>query len=84
MLLQTQITFFFIPLEHKTKTPKLLYFLYGEKEVEKEWLENNSLYTEKRKSFRFGMAWGWVNDDTIFISGWTIPLSWQLETVGLN
>ncbi len=26
-------------------------------------------------SSRFGTTWGWVNDDRIFILGWTIPLS---------
>ncbi len=30
---------------------------------------------EQRHSFRFGTTWGWVNDDSIFIFGWTIPLS---------
>ncbi len=29
---------------------------------------------EQRHSYRFGTTWGWVNDDTIFIFGWTIPL----------
>ncbi len=30
---------------------------------------------EQRHSYRFGTTWGWVNDDRIFIFGWTIPLS---------
>ncbi len=29
---------------------------------------------EQRHSYRFGITWGWVNDDRIFIFGWTIPL----------
>ncbi len=29
---------------------------------------------EQTHSYRFGTTWGWVNDDTIFIFGWTIPL----------
>ncbi len=29
---------------------------------------------EQRHSYRFGPSWGWVNDDRIFIFGWTIPL----------
>ncbi len=29
---------------------------------------------EQRHSCRFGTTWGWVNDDRIFIFGWTIPL----------
>ncbi len=29
---------------------------------------------EQTNSYRFGTTWGWVNDDTIFIFGWTIPL----------
>ncbi len=29
---------------------------------------------EQRHSYRFRMNWGWVNDDRIVISGWTIPL----------
>jgi len=31
-------------------------------------------WTEERNSHRFGTTWGWVHDDSIFISGWTIPL----------
>ncbi len=30
---------------------------------------------EQRNSYRIGTTWGWVNDDRIFIFGWTIPLS---------
>ncbi len=30
---------------------------------------------EQRNAYRFGTTWGWVNDDRIFIFGWTIPLS---------
>ncbi len=30
---------------------------------------------EQTHSYGFGTTWGWVNDDTIFIFGWTIPLS---------
>jgi len=30
---------------------------------------------EERNSKRFATAWGWVNDDRIFIFGWSIPLS---------
>ncbi len=30
---------------------------------------------EQRNSYRFGNTWGLVNDDRIFIFGWTIPLS---------
>ncbi len=30
--------------------------------------------TEERNSCRFGTTWGWVNDDRIFIFGWTVPL----------
>ncbi len=30
--------------------------------------------TEERNSYRFGTTWGWVNNDTILIFGWTIPL----------
>jgi len=30
---------------------------------------------EERNSYRFGTTWVWVNDDIIFILGWTIPLS---------
>ncbi len=29
---------------------------------------------EQRHSYRSGTTWGWVNDDRIFIFGWTIPL----------
>ncbi len=30
---------------------------------------------EQRHSYRFGTTWGWVNDERIFIFGWTVPLS---------
>ncbi len=30
---------------------------------------------EQRNSYRFGTTWGGVNDDIIYICGWTIPLS---------
>ncbi len=30
---------------------------------------------EQRHSYRIGTTWGWVNDDRIFIFGWTIPLT---------
>ncbi len=30
---------------------------------------------EQRHSNRFGTIWGWVNDDRIFIFGWSIPLT---------
>ncbi len=29
---------------------------------------------EQRNPYRFGTTWGGVNDDRIFIFGWTIPL----------
>ncbi len=29
---------------------------------------------EQRNSYRFGSTWEWVNDDRIFIFGWTVPL----------
>ncbi len=30
---------------------------------------------DERRSYGFGMTWGWVINDRIFIFGWTIPLS---------
>ncbi len=33
--------------------------------------------TEEITSYRFGTTWGWVNNNRIFIIGWTIPLSLQ-------
>ncbi len=34
---------------------------------------------EESKSYRCGTTWGWENDNRIFISGWTIPLTrWQM------
>ncbi len=38
---------------------------------------------EQRNSYRFGTTWGWVNDDRIFIFGWTIPLRHALLDVAL-
>ncbi len=39
---------------------------------------------EQRRSYRFGTTWGSVNDDRIFIFGWTIPLmnrsKWPYKT----
>ncbi len=29
---------------------------------------------EQINSYGFGTTWGWVNDDRIFIFGWTVPL----------
>ncbi len=48
-----------------------------------QWCPKNSLVTnflplcsaEQRHSYRFGTTWGWVNDDSIFIFGWIIPLT---------
>ncbi len=34
---------------------------------------------EQRHSYRFGNTWGWVNDDRIFIFGWTIPLNREIK-----
>ncbi len=34
---------------------------------------------EQTHSYRFGTTWGWVNDDRIFIFGWTIPLRLTLN-----
>ncbi len=36
----------------------------------------------RNKSYRFGLTWGWVNDDRIYIFGWTIPLSTVMSHVG--
>ncbi len=37
---------------------------------------------EQRHSYRFGTTWGWVNDDRIFIFGWTIPLMFMSPPSG--
>ncbi len=34
---------------------------------------------EQRRSYRSETTWGWVNDNRIFIFGWTIPLSTQMH-----
>ncbi len=47
--------------------PELLCFPHSS-----EYLPLSS--AEQRHSYRFGTTWGWVNDDRIFIFGWTIPL----------
>ncbi len=47
--------------------PELLYFPHSS--------DNLPLCSaEQRHSYRFGTTWGWVNNDIIFIFGWTIPL----------
>ncbi len=33
------------------------------------------LCSEQTHSYRSGDTWGWVNDDRIFIFGWTVPLN---------
>lgn len=44
---------------------------------------------EEEKTYGLGMTWGWVNNDRILISGWTIPSTlkenvWRLwEILGL-
>jgi len=37
-------------------------------------LQNILCSTEEGKSYRFGTTWKLVNNDRIFIFGWTIPL----------
>ncbi len=37
------------------------------------------VFQKQTKSNGFGIAWGWVNDDSIFIFGWTIPLMQHFE-----
>jgi len=32
--------------------------------------------TEEEKSYRFGMTWGWVNNERILIFGWTVSLTY--------
>ncbi len=39
------------------------------------------LFKISNKSYRFGKTWGWVNDDTIFISGWTMSLGWTFVSI---
>ncbi len=59
---------------------------YGQKKLRNAMRTNNCLVThiiqytilcsaEERNSYRFGTTLGWVNDDSIFIFGWTIPLT---------
>ncbi len=37
--------------------------------------------TEQRNSYRVGTTWEWVNDDRIFIFGWTFPLIFLILTI---
>ncbi len=44
------------------------------------WLQtffkiSSFVFGRTRNSCRFGTTWGWVNDDSIFIFGWIIPLT---------
>ncbi len=57
-------------------------FYYGSQWCPKTaWLQTffkiSLCLAEQRNSYfhRFGTTWGWVNDDRIFIFGWTILLS---------
>ncbi len=40
----------------------------------KEWPAYSS--KQERHSYKFGVTWGWVNDDRIVIFGWTIHLKY--------
>ncbi len=58
---------FFFPTMEVNGAPKQLVYTLSSK-----YLPLCS--TEQRNSHRFGTSWGWVNDDRMFIFGWTIPL----------
>ncbi len=62
--------------------------LYEHKTNASEWvpvpniLQNIFLFSaEERKSYRFEITRGWVNDDTIFIFGWTVKDSSIYRTI---
>ncbi len=41
-----------------------------------DFIKNLNLCSEdEQRSYGFGMTWGWVIKDRIFIFGWTIPLN---------
>ncbi len=63
----TSIVFFFPPMEVNGAPKQPGYKLSS------KYLPLCS--AEQTHSYRFGTTWGWVNDDRIFIFGWTIPLS---------
>ncbi len=63
----TSIVFFFPTMEVNGAPKQHGYKLYS------KYLHLCS--AEQRHSYRLGTTWGWVNDDRIFIFGWTIPLS---------
>ncbi len=65
----TSIVFLFPPME-VNGAPK-----QPDYKLSSEYLP---LCSEQTHSYRFGTTWGWVNDDRIFIFGWTVPLSPRL------
>ncbi len=74
----TSIVFFFPTMEVKVNgAPKQPGY-----KLSSEYLPLRS--AEQKKSDRFRTTWGWVNDDRIFIFGWTIPLSVQIPLGQLN
>ncbi len=46
-------------------------------------LPNYFCFPEENKSYRFGTAWGWVNDDRIVICGWTVLRNMNLQTTSI-
>ncbi len=59
-------------------------FFFSTMEVT-NFLQNIFLSVRQNKEIHtgFGTTWGWVNDDRIFIFGWTIPLSATQSSVYL-
>ncbi len=41
-----------------------------------DFIKNILCSEDERRSYGFGMTWGWVINDRIFIFGWIIPLMW--------
>ncbi len=51
--------------------------VYGRVRDLSEFIKNilNVCSEDEQRIYRFGMTWGWVINDRIFIFGWTIPKS---------
>ncbi len=50
------------------------------------WTEKSYLcyLFHRKKPYRFGKTWGWVNDHRIFVFRWTVPLRISIEIEKIN
>ncbi len=65
----------------------VVYLLWKSMVPKRSWLQTffKNIFLcvrqNKRNSYRFGTTWGWVNDERIFIFGWTLK---YIENVSIH